>query len=802
MTSNELIIVVTTKDQATQGMADIRTALVKEAKVAGQAFGSAFKAALLDALGDLGTMVGDQLRQDMRRAGDRAGDSLADGVTDGASDAGEQAGREIAEEIVERVRRAGDQAGDRLEQELREAGEDAGEAAGREIADGIGDGIDNAGGDAEAGGGQVGGGLMAGLTARLASGGGAIGEALSGAVAGAGAMVVAAAAAVAVAAGAALVKGIGLAIEKEDLEAKLAAQLGSPELAGGFGKIAGKLYAKGFGESLGEVQQAVRYMWQAGIIDDDATNAEIQSVTQSVMTLAEVFDQDLKEAARAVGQMVRTGLVKDGKEAADVLTRMFSSHLNTDDLLETMNEYSTQFRELGVSGPKALGMIYQMLKGGARDTDMAADALKEFAVLSKNGSKSSAEAFEALGLNAKKMFHIFAKGGPEADKAMKEVVERLKNMKDPVAQDAAAVALFGGKAEDLGDALYAIDPENAVNAMGDIAGAADRAGESLHDSLGARWEKVKRTFEMGLTEVGEKFLELFDRFTESDAFQEYWGKVKEIWEEDIRPLLKDLAEWFEEKIMPILEKFVKKYLNAMVDKLQEVRDKFKEHKEEYETLYETLKVVAEWILEKIIPLFGEQLIDSLETGIDTIKIMIDVIGEFIAALLWLEDKTEKAAGWIKDRWNDMIGWFKKLPGRMKSATSGMWDGIKDAFKSAINWIIDRWNNLRFKVPGVAGWDGVTIDTPNIRHLATGGIHGGWAMVGEDGRELVKLPHGSTTIPHGQTEAMLAGGGGQVQVMVSAAPSASRDLVAAILEVLRFEVRSRFGGSAQAALGVS
>ncbi|WP_225855252.1 hypothetical protein [Micromonospora noduli] len=47
-------------------------------------------------------------------------------------------------------------------------------------------------------------------------------------------------------------------------------------------------------------------------------------------------------------------------------------------------------------------------------------------------------------------------------------------MKDPVEQRAAAVALFGTKAEDLGDALYALDPSTAMAGLGDLAGATQR----------------------------------------------------------------------------------------------------------------------------------------------------------------------------------------------------------------------------------------------------------------------------------------------------------------------------------------
>lgn len=80
--------------------------------------------------------------------------------------------------------------------------------------------------------------------------------------------------------------------------------------------------------------------------------------------------------------------------------------------------------------------------------------------------------------------------------------------------------------------------------------------------------------------------------------------------------------------------------------------------------------------------------------------------------------------------------------------------------------------------------------------ASGGIAGGWTMVGERGRELVQLPQGSRVVPNGTTEAMMAsgGGGGPVEVIVRPAPGAERGLAAALLQVLRFEVRTTGRGS--------
>lgn len=108
-------------------------------------------------------------------------------------------------------------------------------------------------------------------------------------------------------------------------------------------------------------------------------------------------------------------------------------------------------------------------------------------------------------------------------------------------------------------------------------------------------------------------------------------------------------------------------------------------------------------------------------------------------------------GLIISHFNQIVGFIRGLPGRISSAAAGMWDGIKNAFKSAINWIIDHWNSLQFKlptvdthIPGIGKVGGFTLGTPDIPRLARGGVipatNGGSLFVGgEAGRDEAVIP---------------------------------------------------------------
>jgi TP901 family phage tail tape measure protein len=283
-------------------------------------------------------------------------------------------------------------------------------------------------------------------------------------------------------------------MSQDNVGAKIAAQLGdTAESAKSYGAMAGRIYAQNWGESVEAIGDTLQRVIKAGISPDE-TDAAIEATVIQAQTLADVFDQDVGSSIKAVQQLIATGLVPDATAGFDLITAGIQGGLDeSDDLLDTVNEYSTLFRELGLSGSQAFGLIQQGMEGGARDSDIAADALKEFSIRSKDASTTSAEGFKAIGLDAKEMTAIFAKGGPEAAKGLDTVLDNLRAMKDPVAQNAAAVALFGTQSEDLGKALYSMDLNTISAEFDNSAGAIKRAGDAVGQTDSAKIEGFKRS---------------------------------------------------------------------------------------------------------------------------------------------------------------------------------------------------------------------------------------------------------------------------------------------------------------------
>jgi hypothetical protein len=320
-----------------------------------------------------------------------------------------------------------------------------------------------------------------------------------------------------VAAGAIFIGGLTQAMDVQDANAKLTAGLGLTKAESAkVGKISGDLYKNAYGESVAEVGDVLATVFQSGLASTKDAEASIKGVTAQVMNYSKISNEEALPVTRAVSQMLKTGLAKNATEAFDILTRGQQLGINkSEDLLDTFNEYGTQFRKIGLDGPMALGLMNQALQAGARDSDTAADALKEFAIRAVDGSKTTVDGFQSLKLNAKSMQEQMASGGPKAAAGLDTVLDRLRAVKDPAERSRIAVELFGTKAEDLGDALFAMDTSTAVSGLGNLQGAAERAGEALGDTASNKLATVGRTIKMSIVDaIGKYALPKLEEFAD------------------------------------------------------------------------------------------------------------------------------------------------------------------------------------------------------------------------------------------------------------------------------------------------
>ncbi len=305
------------------------------------------------------------------------------------------------------------------------------------------------------------------------------------------------------AAGAALTAGFFDAVSVEAGLSKVQGQLGlTEEEAARVGVVSAELFANGWGTGADQINEAISSV--IGNIDGmrTASDDQLSGISQNVLTVANTFDQDLGGITTAVGQLMRTGMATDAQQALDIITTGLQSNTRAGtDLLDTFTEYPALFERLGLDGQTATGLIAQGLDAGARSTDLVADALKEFQIRATDGSTASAEGFRALGIDAAAMTAQIAAGGEGASAGLDQVLDSLRNMTDPVARNAAAVALFGTQAEDLGGALFALDPSAAVGALGEVGGAAENLSGIMADDAQATITEFTRSIQTSFQET-------------------------------------------------------------------------------------------------------------------------------------------------------------------------------------------------------------------------------------------------------------------------------------------------------------
>ncbi|WP_051779353.1 phage tail tape measure protein [Streptomyces sp. NRRL S-241] len=305
--------------------------------------------------------------------------------------------------------------------------------------------------------------------------------------------------------GAALGVGITNALDVGAANAKLAAQLGmGPAQAADVAKVSAAVYQNAWGDSTETVNLAIRGVYQ-NIGDVSQAKGGLEGVTTKALALADTFDQDLTMATAAVGQLMRTGLAKNADEAFDIITAgLQSSADKSGDYLETLNEYSTQWRRVGLDAKTATGLLSQGLQAGARDADQVADAIGQFGERALAGGAPVEEAFKSIGLNAKTMAADIGAGGDRAENALQLTMNALRKTGSEQVKLNAAAALFGDPGNVLGAALFALDPASAAAAAGmdKATGAADRMVATVGGSASSQLETFKRQALGKLTEVG------------------------------------------------------------------------------------------------------------------------------------------------------------------------------------------------------------------------------------------------------------------------------------------------------------
>ena len=312
-----------------------------------------------------------------------------------------------------------------------------------------------------------------------------------------------------------------LATEGDSALAMLEARTGatSSEMEG-FEDVMYEVYNANYGESLGDVSEKLSTVIQ---MTDDLDNASLANVTKNAIALEDVFGFDIMESMRGVNSLMdQFGITSD--QAFNLIVQGAQKGLNqNDDLLDTINEYSVQFKNAGYSADDMFNMLANGVESGTWSVDKLGDAVKEFNIRMSDGSAK--DAVEALGFSWEKVSEDWGKGGDSAKEVFNMLVNELDGLETTTEGYNIGVGLLGTMYEDLG--------QEAVLALSNTEGAINSASDAMAQMDGAAYD----TLESSLSQLG--------RTVKAEVVQPIAEKLT--------PAIKDSVNFVNERVGPAVE---------------------------------------------------------------------------------------------------------------------------------------------------------------------------------------------------------------------------------------------------------
>lgn len=560
------------------------------------------------------------------------------------------------------------------------------------------------------------------------------------------------------------------------------------------------VYKDNFGESINDVAEAMATVNQnMSYLDDSA----LQKCTEYAYTLSDTFGVDVAESTRAADSLIKNYGVS-AREAFNLMTQGMQSGLNfSDELFDNIDEYSVQFKKLGLDAEDMFSVFANGAQNGAFNLDKIGDAVKEFSIRAIDGSDTTKQGFEALGMNADEMAQKFGAGGKTAKEAFNEVIEGLASMDDPVAQSAAGVNLFGTMWEDLGPQV--------ITSMSTASDAIDKSRESVEGLVNVKYDTLSgalgglwRTIQVDVLQpIGNQLIPYVTKgISAIQKFTDKWNKLGPTTQKtvvkfaavaaSVGPVLMGFGK-ISTGISTMISNFGKiggaitrltgasgfsgiakimtgpfgiaaaavaaaailiyKNWDRIAPILQKIEQRFadfwKTVQPQLEPFINLVKEVASYLKETLEPVFKivwKAAGDYVVKFFDDVSVIIDgVLGVFEGVITFLTGVFQ--GNWEK-AWNGIVQAVGSIFGTLESLVKTPLNAVINLVNKAIGAI----NKISVDLPSAVGGGHIGFNIPTIPTLAKGTDYwqGGIVQISEKGGEIVDLPTGSRVYPHDES----------------------------------------------------
>lgn len=594
------------------------------------------------------------------------------------------------------------------------------------------------------------------------------------------------------------------------------------EEMGKYQDIINDVYKDNFGESMNDVADAMAKVKQNMSYLQDGT---LGAITEYAITLSDTMGYDVAESTRAADTLIKNFGVS-ANEAFNLIAQGSQNGLDfSGEMMDSINEYSVQFGKLGMDAEDMFNIMAAGAQNGAFNLDKIGDAVKEFSIRSIDGSDTTIAGFEALGLNADTMAAKFAAGGDGAKEAFDQVIQGLAAMKDPVAQSAAGVNLFGTMWEDLGPSV--------VTSLAGVEESFDKTKDSMmemvnvkYDSLSSALGGLWRTIQVDVLQpIGNMLIPYVTKAIDKiGQLVGWWNKLSPATQKTIvkfaavaaavGPVLMAFGKVSSgiggliqnhAKLAGVIKKLtggatgfkgfaaimtgpvgiaiaavaagallIYKNWDKIAPILQKIGDKFVSFwqtvQPQIQPFLDICKKIASFMSDVFKATFDVVLAGLGEGLVSFFNSASDIIGNILSIF---EGVITFLSGVFTGNWEKAWNGLKDIVGNAFGALAGLVKTPINAVISTVNGAIDKINSIHFTVPewvpgiGGKGWEGLNI--PAIPALATGTDNwkGGIVQISEQGGEIVDLPSGTRVYPHDESVRMAREEGkGKISVAIA------------------------------------
>jgi phage-related protein len=373
----------------------------------------------------------------------------------------------------------------------------------------------------------------------------------------------------------------------------------------------------------------------------------------------------------------------------------------------------------------------------------------------------------------------------------------MDNLKERVGT--ALLPAISGAAAAMGKLAIAAGPVlgKAFRALGAVLRPIIRGVRIFFDALTGK-SKLNE-FSGGLKRANNAGIRLADFFR--TKLMPTFRTIAEFVRNDLVPVLRGLADFFIQKILPPVKELAGVLMGALQNAFRSIGQAIERNRPQLEALLNALKGLASFLISVIVPVLKVAI--PIAYGITTraITTAITIVATFVRVVQGAASVTSTLAGvvaagfrGVRGAVDAVVSSVAGLPGRIgalfgrvRAAFAGlgraMLDGVASVLrggagfvgnigKAVVNAIIqtvntqviDRINRLldavKIPVPGLPDIDLPNPNIPRIPMLAAGvrNFRGGYALLGERGAELVRLPRGADVHSAPETRRMLASNG--------------------------------------------